>query len=97
MVPNIPRQSRGKLGNLEDEAAANVTLHEHRNGGVGYLEGPSQPGNAIREQPHHPFRIVVGQTPAAFDRGLDAQYVLCLLYTSPSPRDGLLSRMPSSA
>ena len=29
-----------------------------------------------------------------------AQYlvcVACLLYTSPSPRDGLLSRMPSSA
>ena len=25
------------------------------------------------------------------------QYILCLLYTSPSPRDGLLSRMPSSA
>ena len=26
-----------------------------------------------------------------------AEYWLCLLYTSPSPRDGLLSRMPSSA
>ena len=26
-----------------------------------------------------------------------AAYVNCLLYTSPSPRDGLLSRMPSSA
>ncbi len=25
------------------------------------------------------------------------QAYLCLLYTSPSPRDGLLSRMPSSA
>ena len=25
------------------------------------------------------------------------QYFPCLLYTSPSPRDGLLSRMPSSA
>ena len=25
------------------------------------------------------------------------QYNTCLLYTSPSPRDGLLSRMPSSA
>ena len=25
------------------------------------------------------------------------QFVSCLLYTSPSPRDGLLSRMPSSA
>ena len=24
-------------------------------------------------------------------------YISCLLYTSPSPRDGLLSRMPSSA
>ena len=24
-------------------------------------------------------------------------YKACLLYTSPSPRDGLLSRMPSSA
>ena len=27
----------------------------------------------------------------------DTQVVACLLYTSPSPRDGLLSRMPSSA
>ena len=27
----------------------------------------------------------------------DAQCTPCLLYTSPSPRDGLLSRMPSSA
>src|SRR5664279_5534096 len=26
-----------------------------------------------------------------------AKYYCCLLYTSPSPRDGLLSRMPSSA
>ena len=28
---------------------------------------------------------------------LDQLNVTCLLYTSPSPRDGLLSRMPSSA
>ena len=28
---------------------------------------------------------------------VDAQTGCCLLYTSPSPRDGLLSRMPSSA
>ena len=27
----------------------------------------------------------------------DVQFIDCLLYTSPSPRDGLLSRMPSSA
>ena len=28
---------------------------------------------------------------------MTAALVCCLLYTSPSPRDGLLSRMPSSA
>ena len=28
---------------------------------------------------------------------VDASARACLLYTSPSPRDGLLSRMPSSA
>ena len=27
----------------------------------------------------------------------DGKSIVCLLYTSPSPRDGLLSRMPSSA
>ena len=36
------------------------------------------------------------------DRGRAAVFplieeIVCLLYTSPSPRDGLLSRMPSSA
>ena len=28
---------------------------------------------------------------------LDGSYTPCLLYTSPSPRDATLSRMPSSA
>ena len=32
-----------------------------------------------------------------YTRDEDDQYYICLLYTSPSPRDGLLSRMPSSA
>ena len=31
------------------------------------------------------------------NKRLFREYVYCLLYTSPSPRDGLLSRMPSSA
>ena len=34
------------------------------------------------------FGIVAGDT---------GMFSACLLYTSPSPRDGLLSRMPSSA
>ena len=34
---------------------------------------------------------------ADFREEFGLQYIDCLLYTSPSPRDGLLSRMPSSA
>ena len=40
-------------------------------------------GSPIDNPPHNP--------------GRPAKPKLCLLYTSPSPRDGLLSRMPSSA
>ena len=29
--------------------------------------------------------------------GLEVSFISCLLYTSPSPRDATLSRMPSSA
>ena len=41
------------------------------------------------------LRLVIGADDAGFEykEALKA----CLLYTSPSPRDGLLSRMPSSA
>ena len=34
---------------------------------------------------------------AGKDKGKDGKVLACLLYTSPSPRDGKLSRMPSSA
>ena len=33
----------------------------------------------------------------AADLNPSIKYYDCLLYTSPSPRDGILSRMPSSA
>ena len=36
----------------------------------------------------HPWRVMLARFPIL---------QTCLLYTSPSPRDGLLSRMPSSA
>ena len=43
----------------------------------------------------------LGLTKGASQEEIKAKYreltKLCLLYTSPSPRDGLLSRMPSSA
>ena len=34
---------------------------------------------------------------ASLSVGYNHPYVFCLLYTSPSPRDATLSRMPSSA
>ena len=44
-----------------------------------------------------PVMIVDGETVLATPSELAGSKVTCLLYTSPSPRDGLLSRMPSSA
>ena len=43
----------------------------------------------------HAVHVVEGQTDCAFFRPLPNKP--CLLYTSPSPRDATLSRMPSSA
>ena len=45
----------------------------------------------LLERLHADQALVVGE--GARDAGLEA----CLLYTSPSPRDATLSRMPSSA
>ena len=39
----------------------------------------------------------IPQLRAAIKELQEHGYNICLLYTSPSPRDGLLSRMPSSA
>ena len=41
--------------------------------------------------------LALGVTATLVVDGFDLSIGSCLLYTSPSPRDGLLSRMPSSA
>ena len=41
------------------------------------------------------FRNVL--CPSSYQVGQDTLSYVCLLYTSPSPRDATLSRMPSSA
>ena len=43
------------------------------------------------------YEQIVTQIKGAILAGELAEGEGCLLYTSPSPRDGLLSRMPSSA
>ena len=56
--------------------------------------------SAERQNPVDVVERLAAMHDWSFDRaGADeiALSVNCLLYTSPSPRDGLLSRMPSSA
>ena len=47
--------------------------------------------------PNETYGNAVAAAKKPFIDSLMAKYPICLLYTSPSPRDGLLSRMPSSA
>ena len=71
--------------------------------GMGSFEG-AQSTSAARESVHGGAAVLdqddrlcwLAETATTFpsDGQLDS---FCLLYTSPSPRDGLLSRMPSSA
>ena len=58
------------------------------NSRFGCLEAKPQGGWEV-----HNYAKVSVSDYLTFDDALTA----CLLYTSPSPRDGLLSRMPSSA
>ena len=57
---------------------------------VGYTGG-DVPNATYRHHGNHAEAIEIIFDPQTIS------YRSCLLYTSPSPRDGLLSRMPSSA
>ena len=73
----------------------------------GWLEGESKPASAVctsRRKLTTPNLRVAAEVEAATPRKLTVQGTgsgtdadPCLLYTSPSPRDATLSRMPSSA
>ena len=43
------------------------------------------------------YKVAPNNSPVLERRTASFWCTSCLLYTSPSPRDGLLSRMPSSA
>ena len=69
-------------------------------GGGGAQEDPRELEELVLSAGGDPVEFVFGQR----DRPDPGHFVgsgklleICLLYTSPSPRDGLLSRMPSSA
>ena len=63
----------------------------------------TQKANGMMTDAHARLMITRGvkrrpfQHPSLSQSGPTIVIIVCLLYTSPSPRDGLLSRMPSSA
>ena len=63
-----------------------ISVEVRRGGGA--LTGSSA---TVSVEMVHPIGYVMNST------SWETVPMLCLLYTSPSPRDGLLSRMPSSA
>ena len=75
-----------KIGSALLVEADNGTLKK------GWLEKLCQDIAALREQ--NKEIIIVSSGAIALGR---ARLNFCLLYTSPSPRDATLSRMPSSA
>ena len=58
--------------------------------------GPKRVGPFSHAVKAGEFIFITGQMPT-LPENPDVLVSNCLLYTSPSPRDGLLSRMPSSA
>ena len=68
-------------GPIDGAALGRVLMHEHV-----FVISPEIQQNYPAEWGDDETRIAEA-----------AERLTCLLYTSPSPRDGLLSRMPSSA
>ena len=88
----------------------NVTLPQKKVKDLHMLSGGERSLTSIAllfavSQVNPPPFLVLDETDAALDEANSRKYgnmlenlsKYCLLYTSPSPRDGLLSRMPSSA
>ena len=72
------------------KAHANGEIQKHLANVEVYLTNPAGIGE------HSDITEAIGLELDKISRYHD-QLEVCLLYTSPSPRDGLLSRMPSSA
>ena len=86
-LPRPAREALGLAGNLEEHADGEKELWFGRFFELRQLERRAGRASA----PASPV------APASAARAAAAAARACLLYTSPSPRDGLLSRMPSSA
>ena len=75
------------------ESQSSVVYPIYDEVGQAHLYQTSQP-----EESQIPFPYLVPQPSVGrAQANINGRYEICLLYTSPSPRDATLSRMPSSA
>ena len=86
---------------LEDDVfveniACGETRHESTANAAHWLSGNDAPDHFYVITPAETAYYHFSTCGSDYDTMLYL-YDVCLLYTSPSPRDGLLSRMPSSA
>ena len=70
---------------------ATIDIAEEKDESVVETEAPKQESETIEQETDKTYE---NERETKLDKK-DSEF--CLLYTSPSPRDGLLSRMPSSA
>ena len=86
-VQSEVRHGISQVQNVQNGTTQNIQngIHQVQNIRHGIPRGQSESSCQNRDRYHQ----VTGQE--------NSTLTLCLLYTSPSPRDGLLSRMPSSA
>ena len=87
LVDIFTGQKISHVGSVTD--TINVPLIEKGTAMVTHIEGQEVHAMNMRD---HSMMILPLEDEFNIEAGKD-----CLLYTSPSPRDGLLSRMPSSA
>ena len=77
-------------------ALASNALYDNTTNGSATTDSSAQAFRVLYKANVQSAQITVQEgSPISGGAALDA--ITCLLYTSPSPRDGLLSRMPSSA
>ena len=86
----------GQQGESATSEILRIPSLHHRNGSQLPLSSGLKSYMIHEDIPFYPLADITG-TSIGLIHGRPTLCGGCLLYTSPSPRDGLLSRMPSSA